>query len=360
MRGTDTLDRAARVAVRQGLGSPTRRLRLADLALVVLMLGTAALVLRDLDLDAPPTASVTAVDPEPSGSVGPTPTASASPVGVPQPVERAVIALSAAESWRWTGAAECDTAHAPRVLEKSADGRTWSPTRLPIPWVADVAVGPGLMVAVGKTADCSAALSVSTDNGAQWSAPGGEAEIVSVDVVADALWVVDSRGVVRTGKSVNDLRAVAIPACSGADAGPGSLVDALSARQALVVCQRADGSGRLLVYTGDGGASWRRYAGKRVESGLAGGRRIDGFSMAEGGIGLALVRGAACPQGEVRLTSDGGTQWRTLPCAAGPQLKNILAIGLRSAREALAVGTDRLGRLETWSSADAGATWRKV
>lgn len=344
--------RLARPGARRGV-------RLSDAGLVALGLATFLMVAHALDSAGP--VSVAVADGARSPTPRAVPTASTSPGVAAGPRERAALAFAPGRSWRAVGAASCSSGGRPATLESSTDdGRIWAPTRTPLHWVAAVSTRRGLLVVAGATRSCAPAAASSRDEGRTWNPVVPGTSVPTLAAVDGALWFIDGSSTLRLGPSFAAAKPVAAAPCAGPDNGPASLVAGVGAKEALVVCQRPDGSGRLLVHTGDGGASWRRYAGKRVETGLAGGGRIVSLSMVEPGIGLALIRGTACGRGEVRLTSDGGTQWRTLSCATLPAVATVLAVGLQDQKRALLIGVTARGDLETWSSADAGATWAKV
>ncbi len=311
--------------------------------------------------------SVTPIKPSASNapdSVSGTPAASPSAVGSSGgvvPVGSTATALLAGHGkniWRWVGNQTCPGDAGGTVSRSADEGATWTPVADPGGAVVriDAASASSAAITVLDPA-CARQVLTTDDGGATWDTLDASGTLRDLSLGApDGRWALRGNAVVRDVDGV--FTAVSAAPCVGTDVAPPSFVTAISATEAHVVCQGSNGSGRLLVRTRDGGATWARLAGKRPESGLVGGTRVESLRFGSTDRGIALLTSDRCPGGDLRISLNAGALWSTLPCVAvGPKVPQLLTAVI-SANGVRAVG--RLdGRLVMLHSAD-GRAWTAV
>lgn len=305
-----------------------RRLSPGDGLLVVLATGTFLLSAQALRTPAPHSLTqqpVAAVQP----SSTPSPSASAAPA------PGALVSAYGAFAVRWSGSC----AGSATVGTSRDSGRTWTAATVPLAGLRSLTLGPG---GAGTAHGCDDAAVTTVDGGRTWKA-----------ATADKSWRLGTDGEVLTP-------ADAVPKadpCEEVGPGTASVVNGISATDAWVLCQRADGADRLLVRTRDGGATWQRLAGRRPETGLAGDGRVVAMRFTGRSVGVALVSTDRCASGDLRRTADGGAHWTPLPCVAS--LDRVLDASFADANLALAVGVSG-SEVVTVRSSDSGQTWTRV
>jgi hypothetical protein len=210
-------------------------------------------------------------------------------------------------------------------------------------------------LALGLDAACKPASATSADGGRTWRRVTLPADTIAADLAADVVWSLGVR-TVRRGP-VTQPHGMG-NGCATNAAGAPSLVSATSADTAWLLCQDAAGGQRLLIRTYDGTKTWRRLAGRRPETGLAGDGVVAAMDFANASLGWTLFRGAGCAEGELRVTTTGGEGWTTLPCPAesAGSVTEVLAVTFLDPRNAVAVAVAD-GASRTLRSADGGRTW---
>jgi hypothetical protein len=340
-----------------GFVPPLWRRRIADLLLVLLAAAVVVTVVASVRTRPRPDLAVAEAtgpatgSPSASPDLVPTATPAGSPVlGSP----RAALAAAGQVVLRWTGTA-CPDPGTP-AFERSADaGATWTPAAAPLPVVEALSLSGSNGVAFGRDGACAPASATTADGGRTWRRGALPPDTVSADLAAGVLWSLGvrtvRRGTLTTPSGVGN-------GCATNAAGAPSLVSAASADTAWLLCQDATGGGRLLIRTYDGAKTWRRLAGRRPETGLAGTGVVAAMDFATGTLGWTLLRGAGCAEGEVRTTTTAGEGWTTLPCLAdsAPSVTEVLAVTFLDARTALAVAVAD-GGTRTLASDDGGRTW---
>jgi hypothetical protein len=337
---------------------PPWRWRPTDLLLLVLVLAVLAVVVTSVQRPDPPLGLAVAEDSSPRGfplSSSPPP-ATASPSSRPagHAASRAALAATGGVVLRWTGTACPDFATA--TFGRSTDGgASWTTGATPLAVVDALSLAGANGLALGRDAACEPASATTADGGRTWHRTTLPTDTIAADLAADVVWSLGVR-TVRRGP-LTQPHGVG-NGCATSAAGSPSLVSATSADTAWLLCQDAAGGGRLLIRTYDGTKTWRRLAGRRAETGLAGDGVVVAMDFVTGSLGWALIRGAGCAEGELRLTTTGGEGWTTLPCLAQSVagVTEILAVTLLNARTALAVAlTD--GRTRLLRSSDGGRAW---
>lgn len=334
------------VGFRRG-DTDARSLAPGDVALVVLALVTAVLVARTMRATPPP-ALAAASGPAP-GVTGITGTPVADPPNTPSLATgsatpspavadattpgRGAVAMSGTTLLRWTGNA-CAVGVPETSVERSVDsGATWQPHPVPLVTVTSLSFAGATATASGLGGqDCTRAYAESLDGGVTWRAVTPKASVLTEAAGSPF-------APVRDGCVVNEV-------------GPATLVAVAGENAAWLVCQHADGGGRLLLRTRDGGVTWQRLAGRRAETGLAG----DGFVEQVGfvsGAGWALIRGTRCETGDLRVSFDLGAHWVTRPCV---DVQRVLAVAFGDARRGVLLGV-RGGAVVLLRTSDGGRSW---
>ena len=205
---------------------------------------------------------------------------------------------------------------------------TWTTMPVPLRSVTAIAFRSEMEGAVGGNArDCTAAVVVTKDRGRTWTqipASGGR-------VVALAPGPVNSYWAVIAEPAAVTLLRPGRPAeprdnpCARTAVGSPRFVSAAGGNELVVTCvgdPAPEGQLRLVLRSRDGGQSWTELSGARR---VGPGGRVDGLDDA-GALrdiqvraekGIAVVDGTGCGSGLVLHSSDGGLNWRRLPCFTG-------------------------------------------
>jgi hypothetical protein len=285
----------------------------------------------------------------PSSPSSPSPSSSPAPPASP-PAGAAALAAAGRIALRWTGTGCPDPREG--AFERSSDGGvTWTAGPSPLAVVEHLSLAGPHGLARGYDAACAPAAATSSDAGLTWRAAPITSAARSADVAADGgLWWI--------GGGTLHGPAAATNGCATNAAGPPSLVSGTTAGVAWLLCQEPSGAGRLLLRTYDGAKTWRRLAGRRPETGLAGTGTVAAMDFLPGDTGWVLLRGAGCAEGELRVTAVAGEGWETLPCIGRSvsSVTEVLAVAFTDPRTALAVALAD-GRTRLLRSSDGGRAW---
>ena len=260
--------------------------------------------------------------------------------------------------WRWIGAQGCPGADSEGVLTRSADaGTTWGEVPAPGGLVTRLTAASAERAAATVLDEaCSASVVTTADGGRAWEAVDASGSLSAVMLGNEqARWALHGAAVFRD--VAGSFEPTPTPPCTGPDVGPASDVVALSDVEALVLCQRPDGAGRLLTRTRNGGQTWLPLAGKRAETGLDGPGRIVAISFADRDRGVVLLHGAGCPSGEIRTTTNAGVSWTApgCPTVTGGTKVELVAVATTLGSRYVALGRTPAG-IRTLRSTD-GTTW---
>jgi photosystem II stability/assembly factor-like uncharacterized protein len=321
-----------------------------DVLLVVLAVLTALLVVRALRTTPLPALASSGSAPVSSPSAVtaarsvPSAAPSAKPAA-PRPATTVALAASDGTVLRWSGG-DCELGKASAVARRAAGSTVWQSAPVPLSTVAALALNGRYGIATGLDRLCVAGTVYTGDGGRTWSQAPVKSLLTSAARGVDGtVWTV--RGdLLRYDAAVAN-------GCRAESAGPASLVAATVPNAVWLLCQDDNGGNRLLLRSRDGGRTWQRLAGRRAETGLAGPGRIETLTMAAPGVGTALIRGGACPGGELRTSRDLGAHWSTQPCFDG----YVLAVASLSANDLLLYARGTHGPV-AYTSADGGRTWR--
>lgn len=274
-----------------------------------------------------------------------------------------VVASTAADAvWRAVNGPPCGQPGTPDVpIERlQADG-SWLGAPSGLLRVDALAFAGSSGVAVGLDSSCSSAYAVSSDGGASWQAGSPARPLVSAAFGGEVLWALATGSDGRAGllllsaSAAGSDTSIEVP-CSQGDGAP-SLVEAVDATYGWGLCQGPRGEGRLLLRTTTAGKYWDRLTDARPLTGFDLLGRIRSLDFVSRDQGWALGDDPACPEGQVRTTTDSGLTWHTLPCPAlAASLDTVLSVAFSSATDGVLLGLSE-GEAVVLTTSDAGRSW---
>jgi hypothetical protein len=327
---------------------------------------------------------------------------SSPPAAPPLLASTAAVATKGDQVWLWYGVTACRsgsiststgassaagapaaTAAASASASASAsiahyDGHAWQVTQTPLASVSSLTFSSTRRgVATGPLTDCTPGTITTTDGGATWTAapsdPAGSAASASTldaSLAGPTLWSVASSGHARVGRALltatGQLRSEQMtqPTDPCRDEGsPPSLVAAVSASTALLLCQNVGVDERHVLRTTSAGLAWEVLVDQRPQTGFDGsGVSVIALSAAGPRLAWALFADpqGECPEGQVRRSDDGGLTWTRLPCPnQSASVDNVLAMDFGSVARGVLVGMDG-AHPTVLLSTDGGQQWQAI
>jgi hypothetical protein len=291
------------------------------------------------------------------------------PAAPPLLASTAAVATEGDQVWVWYGVTACrsGSTSTPAAAASAAvsiahyDGHQWQTAQTPLASVTSLTFSSTRRgVATGPLTDCSPGTITTTDGGATWdaaasdtgastSAPGTSTPSTStpststldVSLAGPTLWTVAGSGRARVGRSLLSAsgqlsdQQMTQPTDPCRDAGsPPSLVAAVSATTALLLCQNVGADERHVLRTTSSGLAWEVLVDQRPQTGFDGsGVSVIGLSAAGPQLAWALFADpqGECPEGQLRRSDDGGLTWTRLPCPnQSAPVDNVLAMDFGS------------------------------
>ena len=277
---------------------------------------------------------------------------------VAPPVPLAGAATSYADTtWVWTGRALCQRgaeALGTGLLRREGTGASVA-LSVPLVVVQALAAGPDGLLASGRDARCRPTALVSRDHGRTWLDRAELAGSVSLDASGSrTVWHVPGGdgATVRRTTGLTELP-VRQPCPRGTAA---SLVSSRGS-EAWLLCQDPLGLQRTLAHTSDGGANWDVPGNELSGSGLDGVGLARTLDLRQAPSGWLLKPARRCPEGELRVTRNGGSDWESLPCPrATIPVSQVLTVAFTDAQRGVLAGM-RGVRVVLAETADGGRSW---